>query len=167
MRKHPLVSPGIIVSGMFASASIWVPLLLANFQFLQLHPTVLMILGICLHIAASISSAISIYQTSTIFGIDKPTVYAATTAILPQIMLVKTLSTLMQRILANLKASESVQEDPDVKEKIETLSRLTDPLDLALALVTFGLHTAYYTVKSYFLLKSLAYIEDNLATSVK
>jgi len=167
MQKHPLVTPGIIVSGMFATASIWIPLLLASFPFLQLHPTILAILAICLHAAASISAATSIYQTATIFGINKPIVYAAAAAVLPQIMLVKTLSTLTQRILANLKASESVREDPDVREKIETLSRLADPFDLALTLVTFGLHTAYYTVKSYFLLKSLAYVEEHLPVNTK
>lgn len=167
MRKHPLVTPGIIVSGMFASASIWIPLLLASLPFLQLHSTILAILAICLHAAASISAAISIYQTATIFGVNKPTVYAAAAAVLPQIMLVKTLSTLIQRILANLKASKNVQEDPDIRERIETLSRLADPLDLALTLITFGLHTAYYTVKSYFLLKSLAYVEDRLPATIK
>jgi len=167
MQKQPLITPGVVISGVFAAAAIWVPLILANVPFLQVQPIVLMILAICLHTTASISSAISIYQIATVLEVDKPAVYAAMTAIFPQVMLVKTLFTLTQRMLADLKSDERVQEDPDMKEKIETLSKLVDPFDLVFALITFGLHTAYYTAKSYFLLVSLAHIMDNLSTSTR
>ena len=167
MRKQPLMTPGIVVSGVLAAAAIWLPLVLANLPFLHVQPIILLILAICLHATASISSAISVYQIAAILETDKPAVYAVTTAIFPQVMLVKTLSMLTQRMLTDLKANKRVQEDPDMKERVETLSKLVDPFDLVFTLITFGLHTIYYTTKSYFLLVSLAQIMDNLSTGTR
>ncbi|HIC98342.1 MAG TPA: hypothetical protein EYP08_01420 [Pyrodictiaceae archaeon] len=167
MWRHPLVTPGIIVSGVFATAAIWVPLVLASLPFLQASLPVLIILAMCLYAAAAISGAVSIYQIATILEVDKPAVYAAMIAIFPQVALVKTLSVLTQRVLLDLKSDERVKEDPDVKERVEVLSKLVDPFDLVLALITFGLHTAYYTIKSYFLLVSLAHIMDNLSINTR
>ena len=167
MRKQPLMTPGIVVSGVLAATAIWLPLVLANLPFLHVRPITLMILAVCLHATASISSAISVYQIATILEADKPAVYAITTAIFPQVMLVKTLSTLVQRMLTDLKSNKCVQEDPDMKERVETLSKLVDPFDLVFALITFGLHTIYYTIKSYFLLVSLAQIMDNISTGTR
>lgn len=165
MWKQPLITPGIIVSGVLATAAIWVPLVLANLPFLQVHLTVLITLAMCLHAAAAISGAISIYQIATVLGVEKPTMYAAMAAVLPQVMLVRTLSVFAQRMLVDLKSDERVKEDPDMKERVNALSKLVDPFDLVLALITFGLHTAYCVVKLYFLLVSLAHIMDSLSVS--